>query len=120
MRKSRNSGKKTVSCPSPTDKPRKSQGVEANLHPSWQVEIARTLFELSRLGVNVLITTHSDEILKFIEVKTGENPESKKLVELNHFSSDGVNNYEDDFDSNLAKIKEELTGPYASLYFAGL
>lgn len=93
---------------------------ETNLHPSWQVEIARTLFELSRSGVNVVITTHSAEILKFIEVETGENPGSKKLVELNHFSSDGVNHYEDDFDSSMAKINEELTGPYASPYLAGL
>ena len=93
---------------------------ETNLHPSWQVEIARTLFELSRLGVNVVITTHSAEILKFIEVETGKNSESKELVKLNHFSSDGVNHYEDDFDSGLSKIQEELTDPYASLYLAGL
>ena len=93
---------------------------EAHLHPSWQIKITRTLFELSRLGVNVVIATHSADILKFLEVEVKKNPESKEFIELNHFTSDGVKNYGDDFDSNLAKIKEELTDPYTKLYFAGL
>ena len=93
---------------------------EAHLHPSWQIKITRTLFELSCLGVNVVIATHSADILKFLEVEVKKNPESKEFIEVNHFTSDGVKNYGDDFDSNLAKIKEELTDPYTKLYFAGL
>ncbi len=93
---------------------------EAHLHPSWQIKNTRTLFELSRLGVNVVIATHSADILKFLEVEVKKNPESKEFIEVNHFTSDGVKNYGDDFDSNLAKIKEELTDPYTKLYFAGL
>ena len=95
-------------------------GPETNLHPSWQVEIARTLLELSRLGVNVVVSTHSNEILKFLEVEVEKNPGSKELFALNHFSFDGVRPCKDDFDSSLARIQEELTDPYAALYFAGL
>jgi len=93
---------------------------EAHLHPSWQVKIAKTLLELSRLGVNVVIATHSAEILKFLEVEVKENPENKELVALNHFSSSGVKNYEDDFTSKLSNIKKELTEPYTDLYLKGL
>lgn len=93
---------------------------EAHLHPSWQVKIAKTLLELSGLGVNVVIATHSAEILKFLEVEVKENPENEKLIALNHFSSSGVKNYEDDFTSKLSNIKKELTEPYTDLYLKGL
>lgn len=91
---------------------------EAHLHPSWQVKIAKTLFELSRLGVNVVIATHSIEILKFLEVQVEKNPEDEKLVALNHFSPDGIK--ENDFNSKLASIQEELTNPFSELYLEGL
>lgn len=93
---------------------------EAHLHPSWQVEIAKTLFELSNSGINVVIATHSIEILKFIEVEIEKNPENEKFIALNHFSYSGVKNYEDDFNSKLMKIQEELTNPFSELYLEGL
>ena len=92
---------------------------EAHLHPSWQVKIAKTLFELASSGVYVVIATHSVDILKFLEVEVAKNPEIKELIALNHFSADGVKNYED-FDSKLAGIKEELTNPFTKLYLEGL
>lgn len=93
---------------------------EAHLHPSWQVKIAKTLFELSRLGVNVVIATHSAEILKFLEVEIKEHPEREDIIALNHFTSSGVKNYEDNFISKLSNIKKELTEPYTDLYLKGL
>ena len=93
---------------------------EAHLHPSWQVEIAKTLLELSRLDVNVVIATHSAEILKFLEVEVKEHPETEDIIALNHFTSSGVKNYEDDFISKLSNIKKELTEPYTDLYLKGL
>ena len=93
---------------------------EAHLHPSWQVKIAKTLLELSLLGVNVVIATHSADILKFLEVEVNKNPESKKIIALNHFSSGGVKDYGDDFDLKMAAIMEELTEPFSKLYLEGL
>ena len=92
---------------------------EAHLHPSWQVKMARTLFELARSGVNVVIATHSVDILKFLEEEVKKHPENKELIALNHFSVDGVKDY-DDFDSKLAGIKEELTKPFTDLHMEGL
>ena len=93
---------------------------EAHLHPSWQVKIVKTLFKLSSLGVNVVIATHSVEILKFLEVQVERNPENEELIALNHFSSSGVKNYEDNFNYKIAKIQEELTNPFSELYLEGL
>lgn len=92
---------------------------EAHLHPAWQVEIVETLFDLADSGVNVVIATHSVDILKFLEVKLKRDSKYKKLIALNHFSVDGVKSY-DSFDSKLAGIQEELTHPFTELYFEGL
>ena len=42
---------------------------EAHLHPAWQVEMAEALFALAKGGVNVVIATHSADILKWLEVR---------------------------------------------------
>ena len=93
---------------------------EAHLHPSWQVKIVKTLFELSRLGVNVVIATHSAEILEFLKVEAEKDVKSKELIALNHFSRDGVENYGGNFKPSVENIQEELTDPFSKLYLAGL
>lgn len=93
---------------------------EAHLHPAWQVIMAESLFELSRQGVNVVIATHSADILKWLEVHVKRNPNDESLVALNKFSVNGVETGEQDFNYKIAAIKQELTKPFADLYTAGL
>lgn len=92
---------------------------EAHLHPAWQVVMAEALFELSRQGANVVIATHSVDILKWIEVHVKKNPEDKELIALNRFP---VNSSEvdEDFETKMANIKQELTQPFSDLYVQGL
>lgn len=92
---------------------------EAHLHPAWQVVMAEVLFELSLQGVNVVIATHSVDILKWLEVHVKKNPEHKELVALNRFP---INNGEadEDFETKMAEIKQELTKPFSDLYVKGL
>ena len=92
---------------------------EAHLHPAWQVVMAEALFELARQGVNVVIATHSIDILKWLEVHVKKNPEDEQLVALNQFpvKNSGI---EEDFKSKIAKIKHELTKPFSDLYLRGL
>ena len=92
---------------------------EAHLHPAWQTEIVETLFDLANSGVNVVIATHSVNILKFLEVKLKEDSKYEKLIALNHFSKDGVKSY-DSLNSKLAGIREELAHPFTRLYMEGL
>lgn len=92
---------------------------EAHLHPAWQVEIVEALFNLADLGVNVVIATHSVDIIKFLEVKLKNDSKYRKLIALNHFSADGVKSYRS-FNSKLAGIQEELTHPFTELYMEGL
>ena len=93
---------------------------EAHLHPAWQVIMAETLFELAKGGVNVVIATHSADILKWLEVHVKKNPEDESLIALNKFPADGRDSNEQDFKDQIAAIKQELTKPFADLYMKGL
>lgn len=93
---------------------------EAHLHPAWQVVMAETLFALSQQGVNVVIATHSVDILKWLEVHVKEKPEDEKLIALNHFTPQGVENHGEDFEADMMAIKESLIRPFADLRWKGL
>ena len=93
---------------------------ESNLHPAWQVEMVRALFALARGGVNVVMATHSVDIVKYLEVHAKENPEDKNLIALNHFTHDGVTGGDADFEDQLSAIQAELTRPFHKLYMRGL
>lgn len=91
---------------------------ESNLHSAWQVEMAAILFELARQGVNVVVSTHSMTILKWLEVHVKEKPEDRELVRLNKFPPDAE--WNDDMDAVLAEVKQSLTKPFSDLYIKGL
>ncbi len=93
---------------------------EAHLHPAWQVVMAETLFELAKGGVNVVIATHSADILKWLEVHVKKHPEDEGRIALNKFPVNGRATDEQDFRDKIAAIKQELTKPFADLYTAGL
>ncbi len=93
---------------------------EAHLHPAWQVVMAECLFELAKGGANVVLATHSADILKWLEVHVKKNPEDEKLIALNKFPVNGDEIDRQDFSDKITAIKQELTRPFADLYTAGL
>ena len=93
---------------------------EAHLHPAWQVVMAEALFDLAKGGVNVVLATHSADIMKWLEVHIKKNPEDEKLVALNKFPVNGDATNEQNFSDKIADIKQELIKPFADLYVDGL
>ena len=94
---------------------------ESNLHPEWQVKMAETLYELARAGVHIVLATHSNNILKRLEIYANEESDAEELVAVNHFRKDGI--VEDDgkpLDAKLAAVMEELSAPFFGLYMRGL
>ena len=72
---------------------------EAHLHPAAQTQVAKMLARLVRAGVRVLITTHSDWLLKQIgiliregelEKQLGKQPSDSTLPSSLHPSEVGV------------------------------
>lgn len=94
---------------------------EAHLHPSWQIKFVEILFDLVEKDVNVIMATHSADILKYLEVrlKKKSQKQTDKKIALNQFPFK-KENVEDALDLKLAKIKQELTQPFADLYLQGL
>ena len=92
---------------------------EAHLHTAWQVTMAETLFELAKGGVNVVIATHSADILQWLDVHVKKNPDDEQLIALNQFpiNRDKV---KEDFETKMGKIMHELTKPFSDLYIEGI
>ncbi len=93
---------------------------EANLHPAWQVRMAEILFKLAKQGLNVVISTHSVDILKWLEVHIKNNPDDEEIVALNQFPVKNDSLFVEDFKTRIAKIKQELTEPFTNLYIRGI
>ncbi|WP_263833633.1 ATP-binding protein [Sulfurospirillum oryzae] len=85
---------------------------EAHLHPEWQVLLVDTLYNLAKSGVNVVITTHSLEIIKYLELIIRSNPqEAAKLIELNKMP------FNEEFNSlaileKVDDILQDLSSPF--------
>ena len=92
---------------------------EAHLHPAWQLAMAKALIRLAEKGVNVVMATHSADILKWLETYVKENPEAEGLFALNHFA-DGTVKSGGDFREELAVILNDLTKPYQHMFIRGL
>lgn len=102
---------------------------ETNLHPDWQVLMIRSLVALSQAGVNIIITTHSTEILKYIEVafsriKEEEDGEEKvkELLSVNFLDTDGTS-WEFESECPIEQTKEalaELSSSFMDLYMEKL
>lgn len=93
---------------------------EVNLHPSWQIVLMEVLCELAMKGVYVVISTHSLEITKYLEIES-KKEEFANILAVNHFS-DSVEIEKDNVSNNVKfiNIKKELTEPYTELYFKGI
>ena len=90
---------------------------ESNLHPAWQVEMVRALLDLARGGVNVVMATHSADIMERLRALVSKHPELEELIALNHFSPEGVNvRGEKSFRARAGDILEELTEEFAESY----
>ena len=90
---------------------------ESNLHPAWQVEMVRALFDLARGGVHVVMATHSADMMERLRALVAKHPGSEEMIALNHFSHDGVNMGGDKgFRERMGDILEELTEEFAGSY----
>ena len=94
---------------------------EAHLHSAWQEEMAEALFALAKNGVNVVIATHSEKILNWLNKNVKNNPDAQELIALNHFCADGtVHTNDGDFNAILEIMKKEISTPPHKLHHNAL
>ena len=96
---------------------------ETNLHPDWQVILMRVLLVLAKAGVNIVITTHSTDLLKALEVNLKKQEiDSKDFLSVHFVDSDGKLFEFESTDSaqQLIEARELLNSTYEKLYFSDL
>lgn len=96
---------------------------ETNLHPDWQVLLMNVLIRLAELEVNVVIATHSIDMLKALEVGIQQRKETldDDFMAIHFLDIDGQLL---EFDSEkpfeqLQEARSALSSAYTSLYFDG-
>lgn len=96
---------------------------EVNLHPAWQVCFIKHLFNLSKLGVNILIATHSNDVMQCIENIMEENEDlvDKGHFSINRLSEEGISiDKEKDLYQRVAAIKNDLTKPLIDMLIGSI
>jgi len=89
---------------------------EVHLHPKWQVELANILYKIAKSGANIIIATHSLDLLKAFQVILKDDFEiANNIISVNKVP----------FKENFSKINEldkinevldDLSKPYYDLY----
>ncbi|SJM94785.1 conserved hypothetical protein [Crenothrix polyspora] len=97
---------------------------ETNLHPDWQVKLMEVLLILADEGVNVVITTHSVDIIKTLEVKLKKQKSKpvESFLSVHYVDYDGQL-YEFESDNShkqLIEARSLLNSAYENLYFSDL
>lgn len=85
---------------------------EVNLHPAWQSVMIESLYKLSRNGINVVIATHSIDMMKYIENIVDSISDDNDIdthFSINELSSDGISKSDEQSISHkISSIKSAL------------
>ncbi|MCT7529605.1 AAA family ATPase [Aliarcobacter cryaerophilus] len=92
---------------------------EAHLHPKWQVALIEILYKLAQAGANIIIATHSIDMIKAVELLIKQDEKAKDLIAINKMP----------YNESFSKLKEEekieeilsdLSSPFYEMYMKGL
>ena len=89
---------------------------EVHLHPEWQVEFVNILYDIAKAGANVIITSHSIDIVKAIELLSkndSENIAINKMPYNKEFQNKTI-------EEKIGDILDDLNSPYYRMYMEGL
>jgi predicted ATPase len=84
---------------------------EVNLHPAWQKVMVEALYELSKSGINIVVATHSIDMMKCIEgiVENLPPEEAAEHFGINQLSCEGTSIESGEYPvRRIASIKADL------------
>jgi len=88
---------------------------EAHIHPKWQVVLMEVLYEMAQAGVNVIIATHSLDMLKKLEMLVKQNEAAEEIVAVHRMPESNLSENA----PLLSKIEEaldDLSTPFYDMY----
>ncbi|WGE42128.1 AAA family ATPase [Actinobacillus equuli] len=91
---------------------------EINLHTEWQHIMMDILFELSKLGVLIVIASHSLDMVYRLENIISKNPQlcKEEHFSINRINKQGYSEKRDELMIDILKAKKALSKPYIELY----
>jgi predicted ATPase len=89
---------------------------EVHLHPKWEIEYAKIIVELSKLGVYILISSHSPYFLKALRKYSQDDEIAEKTTKFYFGESNSVDSRTRfrDVTENLEPVFKALAVP---MYF---
>lgn len=92
---------------------------EAHLHPKWQTVLIDLLYKIARSGANVIIATHSIDMVKRVEILLKKDEEASEYVALNKMPfTKGFMKLKNE--QKVSRILDDLSASFFDSYLEGL
>lgn len=92
---------------------------EAHIHPKWQVELMEVLFDMAQAGVNVIIATHSLDMIKKLQLLAKHTPMAEDLISI-HKMPESEFDGEASLNDRLEDVLNDLSTPFYEMYMEDL
>lgn len=97
---------------------------EVHLHPKWQVAMMKTLYEVAKAGANVIIATHSLDMIKKLELILKTDEKAEELVAVHSMPQADIDASENAPErtalENTETVLQQLSTPFYEMYMQGI
>lgn len=88
---------------------------EAHIHPKWQVVFMELLYKMAQAGANVIIATHSLDMIKKLELLAKQDSNSEELVSVHKMPFSQLN-AQATLKEKIEEVLEDLSTPFYQMY----
>lgn len=92
---------------------------EAHIHPKWQVVLMGLLYKMAQLGANVIIATHSMDMIKKLELIVKEDPKAEDIISVHKVPSSKFL-ADASLQDKISEVLEDLSTPFYEMYMEGM
>lgn len=92
---------------------------EAHIHPKWQVVLMELLYKMAQLGANVIIATHSMDMIKKLELITKEDPQAEDIISVHKLPTSNCSS-DASLQDKISEVLEDLSTPFYDMYIEGM
>lgn len=92
---------------------------EAHIHPKWQVTFMELLYKMAKAGANVIIATHSLDMVKKLELLVKQDPDAEDVVSVQKMPSSKLE-VEATLKDKIEEVLEDLSTPFYQMYMEDL
>lgn len=88
---------------------------EAHIHPKWQVVFMELLYKMAKAGANVIIATHSLDMIKKLELLAKQDPNAQELISVHKMPFSKLE-ADATLQEKIEEVLEDLSTPFYQMY----